>query len=372
MTALALTALITFLAPGRPTPSPPAPLNQCVVCHLSASNTSARIHLTEWLRSAHARQGITCDRCHGGDPSTARIPDAHRGIVSSRYAISRVSRRHLPETCGECHISELDAFRKSAHYTLLEQNVRLGPVCSDCHGATATTLPEPSTLEARCARCHLTQSVGADRPRLARQTLQDIEFVRAILQRTARHIEWERDLARYERLQREQREARVLLTATIDALHSFNQREASERLLRARESAEALLEQLAPQPSPPPARGDRPIEPGGRGSLLIASVYGPDLFRAYCSECHGRDAKGHGSANAAGDAPDLTAMARRHGGSFPREQVTAIVSGQSTSLGHSPSAMPPWGTIFQALDPRDRWPAIRVENVIAYLESIQR
>ena len=33
--------------------------------------------------------------------------------------------------------------------------------------------------------------------------------------------------------------------------------------------------------------------------------------------------------------------------------------------------MPVWGPIFQALDPQDRMNRIRIENVVAFIESIQ-
>jgi mono/diheme cytochrome c family protein len=52
---------------------------------------------------------------------------------------------------------------------------------------------------------------------------------------------------------------------------------------------------------------------------LIRFVEGPDLFRAYCTSCHGLDGRGAGPAAPALKAkvPDLTLLARNNRGQFP-------------------------------------------------------
>jgi hypothetical protein len=84
--------------------------------------------------------------------------------------------------------------------------------------------------------------------------------------------------------------------------------------------------------------------------LLIPSVSGGDLFRFYCASCHGREGRG--------DGPVASALNRR-----PAD-LTAISA-------HGSADMPVWGPIFQVLDPQDRMNRIRIENVVAFLESIQ-
>jgi hypothetical protein len=51
---------------------------------------------------------------------------------------------------------------------------------------------------------------------------------------------------------------------------------------------------------------------------LIYSVKGQDLFRAHCAACHGSDAKGGGplASTLRTEAPDLTLLAKKSGGSF--------------------------------------------------------
>jgi len=66
---------------------------------------------------------------------------------------------------------------------------------------------------------------------------------------------------------------------------------------------------------------------------------GAALFAQNCAGCHGADAMG------AGGAPDLTGMAARNGGVFPRAQVLSTIDGfhRTPALG---SEMPQWGLIF--------------------------
>lgn len=108
--------------------------------------------------------------------------------------------------------------------------------------------------------------------------------------------------------------------------------------------------------------------------LLIPSMSGGDLFRFYCASCHGREGKGDGPVASALNRrpPDLTTIARRNGGRFPTDRVERFVTGdREPTLAHGPADMPVWGPIFQALDPQDRMNRIRIENVVAFIESIQ-
>ena len=70
--------------------------------------------------------------------------------------------------------------------------------------------------------------------------------------------------------------------------------------------------------------------------------------------------------------PDLTTMARRNGGRFLTDRVERFVTGnREPTMAHGSADMPVWGPIFQVLDPQDRMNRIRIENVVAFIESIQ-
>jgi len=106
---------------------------------------------------------------------------------------------------------------------------------------------------------------------------------------------------------------------------------------------------------------------------LIRSVNGADLYRAYCASCHGKDARGGGPAAAALKAkvPDLTVLARNHGGQFPEERVSKFIMGDETVPAHGTREMPVWGPVFhQVEDDVDRGP-VRIANLVQYLKSIQ-
>jgi mono/diheme cytochrome c family protein len=109
-------------------------------------------------------------------------------------------------------------------------------------------------------------------------------------------------------------------------------------------------------------------------SLVIPSMSGGDLFQFYCASCHGRDGKGDGPVASALNRrpPDLTSIARRNSGRFPTDRVERFVTGdREPSPAHGSAEMPVWGPIFRALDPQDQMNRVRIENVVAFIESIQ-
>jgi mono/diheme cytochrome c family protein len=103
--------------------------------------------------------------------------------------------------------------------------------------------------------------------------------------------------------------------------------------------------------------------------------------RAYeraCASCHGLDARGGGTV-----APtlkmrpsDLTQLAARNGGVFPRERVAAVIAGDVPVTAHGTAEMPVWRTRFgpassgaagaAALSTR-RW----LDAILDYLETLQ-
>jgi mono/diheme cytochrome c family protein len=109
--------------------------------------------------------------------------------------------------------------------------------------------------------------------------------------------------------------------------------------------------------------------------LVISSMDGRDLFDFYCASCHGRDGKGAGPVVSALrlPPPDLTTIAARNGGTFPRARMEAFVTGDQDRLprAHGSKDMPVWGPIFRGLDPDDTMNKVRVANVLGYIESIQ-
>jgi mono/diheme cytochrome c family protein len=112
-----------------------------------------------------------------------------------------------------------------------------------------------------------------------------------------------------------------------------------------------------------------------RSPLVVQSFGGRELFESYCASCHGRDGRGSGPAAGALTTapPDLTRLARRHGGVFPRERVETFVANDGDALApaHGTPEMPVWGPILRALDPSDTPVKVRIANLVGYVESLQ-
>jgi mono/diheme cytochrome c family protein len=107
---------------------------------------------------------------------------------------------------------------------------------------------------------------------------------------------------------------------------------------------------------------------------LIYSIKGPDLYRAYCAVCHGTT--GHGDGPVASKlkekVPDLTILAKKNNGQFPASLLRKTIEGIDTATSHGTRAMPIWGPIFHQVEDDKDFGYVRVENLLKYLESIQR
>jgi mono/diheme cytochrome c family protein len=101
---------------------------------------------------------------------------------------------------------------------------------------------------------------------------------------------------------------------------------------------------------------------------------GRQMYREYCAACHGSDGKGRGpvATSLRKPPPNLTTLARMHGGNFPREYVTNVLRFGPGYSAHGSSEMPVWGTIFQYFENYNE-SAVRqrIKNLCDYLESIQ-
>jgi mono/diheme cytochrome c family protein len=110
----------------------------------------------------------------------------------------------------------------------------------------------------------------------------------------------------------------------------------------------------------------------------LSTYSGPALFRAYCASCHGADALGSGpvASSLRVEVPDLTQIARRHGGRFPAEQIRRIIDGRAALPPHGTRDMPVWGHAFRVAtgnDPQSEAQSDRlIDLLVQYLQSIQR
>lgn len=105
----------------------------------------------------------------------------------------------------------------------------------------------------------------------------------------------------------------------------------------------------------------------------ISAANGPEMFRAYCAVCHGQDGRGGGpAADSLKKRPaDLTQLSRKNGGAFPALRVGNVIRGNDIMASHGSRDMPIWGSVFRTMGD-SATVKLRVENLTAYLESLQR
>ncbi|HET6144184.1 MAG TPA: cytochrome c [Candidatus Acidoferrales bacterium] len=103
------------------------------------------------------------------------------------------------------------------------------------------------------------------------------------------------------------------------------------------------------------------------------SLSGVELFRQHCAVCHGNDLKGVRPVPPPYRVPpDLTTLARRHGGVFPVAYVTAVLRNGVTMPAHGPAQMPAWGTDFREMEGMDPTQVkIRISALTNFIKSRQ-
>lgn len=121
--------------------------------------------------SVHSKQGITCNQCHGGDPSQA---DQAAAKKEGTGYIGIPDKQKIAEICGNCHANvetmnfygirtdQLARYKTSMHGKKLfgENNTQVA-VCSDCHGyhdvvaiSDPTSPVYPLNIPKTCNHCH--------------------------------------------------------------------------------------------------------------------------------------------------------------------------------------------------------------------------
>jgi len=103
------------------------------------------------------------------------------------------------------------------------------------------------------------------------------------------------------------------------------------------------------------------------------------MYADSCAPCHGIDATGDGplAASLKTPPPDLTGLAPRTGGVFPRDFVIQTITGEMPVAAHGPRAMPVWSQRFEpsgsgATAAAAIYARQRLELLATYIQSLQR
>jgi hypothetical protein len=225
--------------------------SRCADCHFSRPDAPRADHLSDWDHSAHSRNNIGCERCHGGDATTFEPQLAHRNILNSTNPSSPVNRRNLSGTCGTCHAGPFVAFQKSQHSALLEKGDTRVPVCSTCHGDAGYRRPSARALETQCAQCHGPRRIAPrpERAEAARTLYNALHESRDLMKTVRSLVNRVNEKPRRAQLDEAYQQAEVPLIQAVQAGHQFVYDDLKERLSVARQRIEALLAQLAnPKP----------------------------------------------------------------------------------------------------------------------------
>lgn len=105
---------------------------------------------------------------------------------------------------------------------------------------------------------------------------------------------------------------------------------------------------------------------------------GKDLYLRFCAACHGAEGRGDGpvAASFKVEVPDLTLIARRSRGSYPRERVARIIDGRYIVGAHGSRTMPVWGEDLSRLElgnpEAERATRVIIDRLADYVWQLQK
>ena len=137
--------------------------NSCVDCHkkpeiLSELRPWQVESYFHWRESVHGQTGVTCEKCHGGNPTHMKKQLAHQGVLDAMQPKSSIFFKKVPQMCGVCHRAVYEQYTRSRHYQKVKA-AKVAPTCTTCHGRHMGI--GPTTFEGlgtKCAGCHNTRT----------------------------------------------------------------------------------------------------------------------------------------------------------------------------------------------------------------------
>jgi len=145
--------------------------DSCVECH-SALSGDLQAPAVQMENDVHARRGLGCAACHGGDPSS---DDPQVSMSRARGFTGKPNRLTIPKFCARCHsdaafmhrfqpqprVDQYAQYMTSIHGKRIASGDAAAAVCTDCHGTHGVRAVKdplspvhPLRLPETCGRCH--------------------------------------------------------------------------------------------------------------------------------------------------------------------------------------------------------------------------
>jgi cytochrome b subunit of formate dehydrogenase len=186
MRLICLSILVAWVALGRADAAQPnagsqlpVEQNNCARCHgepalWEGDNQRLFVELDKLAEDAHWRHGVNCHDCHGGDPTSMNVLQAHAAelevdakVAPFRVALSQPARsverlNAQIALCGKCHARAASDYKASVHgHGLSESGLIVTAACTDCHGShgiypasDARSSLNHANVSKTCATCH--------------------------------------------------------------------------------------------------------------------------------------------------------------------------------------------------------------------------
>ena len=144
----------------------------CVSCHRALDEEELKTPVAGMAVDIHARRGLSCADCHGGDPNSEDMDaamDAEKGYVGAP------AQDEIPGFCGKCHqnpayirkfdpglrVDQVELYWTSVHGQKLREGDEKVATCTDCHGhhgilsvSDPRSQVYPIRIPETCGRCH--------------------------------------------------------------------------------------------------------------------------------------------------------------------------------------------------------------------------
>ncbi len=131
----------------------------CLQCHFAGNVVGAPVERMpeKYKESIHGKARLA------GNPDAPDCQDCHttHNVRPPDDPQSTVYKTHVIETCGKCHIRQLQDYLEGIHGQTLKKGDLAAPACNDCHQEHDVLPPDdprssinPENVVKTCAKCH--------------------------------------------------------------------------------------------------------------------------------------------------------------------------------------------------------------------------